>query len=446
MQLRTLFTLLAAAALLALVLGLFTGCSDSQSASGALTINPAPNLHPESPVPLYVAARSGNGAWQRLQAGGNGGYTAPVSDPDGRYTVLMVMDRRMQGSTRVTQGYGDVILVHGTVQEMPILWYGFGDSNPLSSPYTVSGSISNAPTSPYTSLEVRMGRYGMWSSDIYNRTSYQLYNPPPAGTWDLVAYTRSHISFVPEAFIVQRNIAMTGDLVRNLDFSTVVPAEAAQCSLSGGEWGDTYAYVEGITANGTELNVSDFYENQSTVPFVLLPQPASGDLYRVYGQVTDDNAVVQLTAWYASLQNRTVPLPEQFTGATVDYSGAAPVIDGLEYSSAIHGTAKGYQVDLWGIDDDENWHDWSCYLTPGALRGTGDFTLPAPSNLPGWNDDWSLPMAAGPERRWRIIAFGGTLSTAELLSLHLNGGSRYNVLHHDGTALYSASCESETDR
>lgn len=290
-----------------------------------------------------------------------------------------------------------------------------------------------------------MGRYGMWSG-YYTNTSYQLINPPPAGTWDLVAYTRSHIRFQPEAFIIQRNIAMTGDLVRNLDFSTVVPAEAAQFSLSGGAWGDTYAYVDGITANGTELNVSDFYENQSTVPFVLLPQPASGDLYRVYGQVTDDNAVVNLTAWYASLQNRTVPLPEPYTGATVDFSGAAPVIGGLNYSSAAYGAAKGYRVNLTGYDEDEHWHDWDCYLTPGALHGATSFTLPAPGNLPDWNDDWSLPIAAHPERRWRVFAFGGTLSTTELLDLHLNDRSRYDVPHQDGTVLYSAYCESETNQ
>ena len=438
------FPFLAVMALLALGLGLFTGCSDSKSASGLLTINPAPNLHVESAYPIYVAFRDGNGAWQRLQASGNGGYSAPVSDPDGRYTVLMVMNRYMQGSTRVTQGYGDVIIVHGTLQETPSLWYGMSDNDFNGSPYIVSGSISNAPADPRKYLEVRMGQYGMWSGSNMN-TSYQLYNPPQPGTHDLVAYIRSSIAFSPERFFVQRNIAMTGDLIRNIDFSATVAAEYSQLTLTGGEWGDTYAYVYGITANGTEVGASEYYANQRNIPFVILPAPASGDLYRVYGQVTSGDTWAQVTSWHGSPMDIVVPLPEQFTGVTVDYSGAAPIVGGLEYSADAYGAAKGYLVDFWGPDDNDAWHNWRCYLTPGALRGATSFSLPAPGSLPDWNDAWSLPMSPDPERSWRATAAGGAIAVAELLNLYVNGGSRYNITHDDGTALYSAICQSRSD-
>ncbi|MHB9133864.1 MAG: hypothetical protein ACYDBB_22590 [Armatimonadota bacterium] len=438
---RTCFSLLTVATLLVLGLGLFTGCSDSRSSSGGLSLLPTPDLHSQSPLPVYVAFRDGDGVWQRLQESGNGSYTAPISDPDGRYTVLMVMDRLLLASTRVQES-GEVLLVHGTLQETSTLWYGLNDGNPDESPYTVSGSISNAPASLTTSLELRMGRYGMWSGN-YTNPSYQLYNPPMPGTHDLIAYTRSHISFEPDTFIAQRNIAMTGNLVYNIDFSTAVAAQYSQLTLSGGEWGNRFAYVNGITANGTEVDVSDFYENQNSIPFALLPEPANGDLYRVNSQVSNDDAWAQLNTWHTSPANSTVPLPEQFTGVTVDNAGAAPAIHGLNYNSLSYGAAKVYVAHLRGVDASDNEHTWKCYVTPGALRGATSLTLPAPDSLPNWDAAWSLPNL---ERGWRVFAIGGGFSIADLLGLYLNSESLYRIPATDGAAFYSVGRQDASKR
>jgi hypothetical protein len=332
----------------------------------------------------WVAAQSGDGAWQKL-VGDAGMYRFDAAPGGFGFAIVCA-----SSPTHFVRGQ----LLHATTAELTQLR---ADCTlPDATPRTLSGRVNGLQTGD--SATVTLG-----ASDQMTQTTYSL--TAPAGTYDLLAQKHLHGDGAAAQLVLVRRVMLDMNRTLDLDFgaaASVMPA-LANVTLVGAVASETPAVaVRFISSGGTTDYLADTSGASARQPFVPMTMQEDGDVHVVEARAED--TVNQ----YARVSQRYVKAPGDVVLALPSSLGAASVFPSMSVPylalTASWGTYPGAAAYVAGyaLNVTGETKAWDVRATAGwmASRPNPAHAFPAFSGLAEWQDGWAY--AYGQTVAWHL--------------------------------------------
>jgi hypothetical protein len=353
------------------------GASDSDGAANPNRVTLWTTLNGVPADASWVAARDGDGAWQRLV--GQGGRYDFVAD-SGRYGLAVTCAETFE-----------VLLFEMTVQELrEVRVPCFGTPSVF---YELVGLLQNLPAAEMASVTLSRSDT---STTILGSPQYGF--TLPGGIYDVVAVKRpsSGTRLTPvSGLVIARDVEICCSRRLDLDFASglIVPV-AMDATLAGVAAGETTGlFATFYSHNGTVVSLG----NSALTGWRPVGLPGAAlkgeDLQFLAGGVFPPgggNALRSARRYFREPGSMTLTLPPAFDSVTVALEAATPY-PRLRASWTPSAEARAYQAQYLGGTSSEPRY-WYVYVGAGALAATGasSHTLPDLSTLPGWLAEWGL--------------------------------------------------------
>lgn len=331
----------------------------------------------------WVAVQDRPGAWRRLS-----GTSFDVSDANGRYGVAWVCP----GDNWDTPIPPSVGVVQAIVSEATSVTTFCPASTTLSVPpqYSISGTVSNVPTSGLAMLGVS-GPFGSgyWPSVYSPGGQYRIDLQEP-GVYDLLAYTKDAYSN-PDRMILRRGIAVSGDVTgEDIDFSSGVPFYMVSVTTSSPSGGWPYVSAYLALADGKAFALPEEGIMGASTLFPAMPPSLrqDGDHYELMAEASgsmDFQVVVDAVQDPSSGVTLQLPAPMP-SGASFVPSGATAKVTWPQVT--LSGTDGTPVFVAWAIGTTSN---WAALVSKGWLGASSTYSYPDLSSVSGWRSAWDFP-------------------------------------------------------
>jgi hypothetical protein len=367
----------------------------------------------------FVAAyQDGDGAWKPAPARSGDTYAFDVRSATWGFAYTCQVNANVNGSPTAVR---NVVEYHFAVAERTS-WTGdiLTRCTDRITYVELSGNIVN-PLRGTNSGNYRVAYNGtvVFVNKTPTTATYAMLVPP--GTHDLLVL---HVTdrntpgdLLADGAIVQRNVAVTAAMTRDVDVQAAVPTRQLTFSLpaSGAPMSSETA-TDLSTANGTVVRLAGLTQTPLVSPALATSQVAAGDLYdqRATVEFVKDQAVTITTATTtpANVPIATAPTP---LGATTTTSAATMPYPRYRSTWPGYAGAVGYTWTLAqtppaaGCGGSACSITWTASVSPGAAGAMPSYTMPDLSNLPGWSQ--ALQFVAG------------TMATGDVTAMTSNAGA-----------------------
>jgi hypothetical protein len=365
-----------------------------------VTLNKAPS---NAGAYAFVAAyQDGDGAWKPAPARNGDTYAFDVSSATWGFAYTCQVNVNLNGAPTALR---NVVEYHFAVAERTS-WTGdiLTRCTDRITYVALSGNILN-PLRGTNSGTYRVAYNG--TAVFINKTpttaNYTMLVEP--GTHDLLVLHGSDRStpgdFLVDGAIVQRNVAVTAAMTRDVNVQAAVSTRQLMFSLPGsGAPISSETTTDLFTANGTAVLLAGLTKIPLVSPALAITQGAAGDLYdqRATVEFVKNQAVTITTATTtpANVPITAAPTP---LGATTTTSAATTPYPRFMSTWPGYAGAVGYTWTLAqtppaaGCGGSACTITWTASVSPGAVGAMPSYTMPDLSHLPGWSQ--ALQFVAG---------------------------------------------------
>lgn len=365
-----------------------------------LTLNNAPS---DAGAFGFVAAyQDGDGAWKPAPARSGDTYAFDVSSATWGFAYTCQVNVNLGGTPTALR---NVVEYHFAVAERTS-WTGdiLTRCTDRIAYVALSGNILN-PLRGTNSGTYRVAYNGtaVFINKTQTTANYTMLVEP--GTHDLLVLHGSDRGnpgdFLVDAAIVQRNVAVTAAMTRDVDVQAAVSTRQLTFSLpASGAPISSETTTDLVTASGTTAPLAGLTKTPLVSPALATTQVAAGDLYdqRATVEFVKNQAVTVTTA---TTTPANVPIPAAPTplGATTTTSAATMPYPRFMSTWPGYAGAVGYTWTLAqtppvaGCGGSACTITWAAWVSPGALGAMPSYTMPDLSHLPGWSQ--ALQLVAG---------------------------------------------------
>lgn len=367
----------------------------------------------------FVAAyQDGDGAWKPAPARSGDTYAFGVSSATWGFAYTCQANVNVNSVATVVR---DVVEYHFAVAERTS-WTGdiLTRCTDRITYVELSGSILN-PLRGTTSGTYRVAYNGtvVFINKTPTTANYSMLVAP--GTHDLLVL---HVTdrntpgdILVDAAIVQRNVAVTAVMARDVDVQAAVPTRQLTFSLpASGAPMSSETTTDLSTANGTTVRLAGLSKTPLVSPALATSQVAAGDLYdqRATVEFVKDQAVTVTTTTTtpANVPIAAAPTP---LGATTTTSAATMPYPRFRSTWPGYAGAVGYTWTLAqtpptaGCGGSACTITWTASISPGAAGAMPSYTMPDLSHLPGWSQALQL--------------IAGTMATGDVTAMTSSAGA-----------------------
>ena len=376
---------------------------DGGVGSTLVTVVPVARVsgRPISITPVFIAWRSGDGAWTPLQAGADGGYSFEVTASDGRYALVLVCPPAVGN-------YTTLLSYAATAAEMPRVNADFCHP-PADYVESLVDETLSTRAWPCSATGVNAS-YGNGSA-LFNDPSMPLTQPATAGPHDVFAVAQhpAGTSFAPDAYLLLHDVSFTEMGSLELDFSAAVAPKNFQLTYGGLTAEDIVPFVD--VALWTARSFFSLGSGSGSGSLVHgMPPSALGptDMHRLMvGSGGPDAKQRSAFRFVTSPVDTTLTPPPFLTSATMTAVATAPYVrPAFTWDGAPSGSAFFSFVS-------QGTRSWYSYVTPGGLAGARTLAMPDLSTVAGWDNGWGF--VTGVTADFSLAALSGSASFDLLL-------------------------------
>jgi len=337
---------------------------------------------------------------------GTGIYTAAINNAGKRYGVA-VADALI---TPVT-----ITVVQATLDELPKVTVPVLDTDLGSA--SLNGSLSGLAGG--RALLALAGSNNYLS--MVSGASYTLSTVPCTRDFAALRYGASWGP--PDKVILQRDLAVSGAVTKNLDFAgadAVAMTGPYTLTVNGSPM---FTTVNLRLRNGLTIDVGNNTSLATTIPYGALPANLlnNDEGYEIVAGAT-------LSSEYTYFKTPGTRTYDFFSGATggfpsgsVDVTGTTPKFSWTPYTGA-----TAYQFTVYSAQS-----YWQCYVTP-AWASTQKFNMPDLTSLTGWQTTWR------PQGTSSMAQYTANQSISNLMNNRL-AGKFIDGLHITTTASFTGA-------
>jgi hypothetical protein len=380
------------------------------------TLNNVPN---DAGVFAFVAAyQDGDGAWKPAPARSGDTYAFDVSSGTWGFAYTCQVNVNVNG---VPTALRNVLEYHFAVAERTS-WTEdiLARCTDRIAYVQLSGNILN-PLRGTNSGTYRVAYNGtaVFINKTLTTATYAMLVAP--GTHDLLVLHGNDRNtpgdFLVDGAIVQRNVAVTAAMTRDVDVQAAVATRQLTFSLpASGAPMSSETSTDLITANGTVVPLAGLTKTPLVSPALATSQGAAGDVYdqRATVEFVKNQAVTVSTATTtpANVPITAAPTP---LGATTTMSAATMPYPRFMSTWPGYAGAVGYTWTLAqtppaaGCGGSACTITWTAWISPGAAGAMPSYKMPDLSQLPGWSQ--ALQFVAG------------TMATGEVTAMTSSAGA-----------------------